>query len=159
MSQNVYEQVATEKPNLLERMSQNNLLADAVMGYLNLFIGISLQLGYPVDGVRIAPLVWCQGDIFRALVTFSRISSAMPRLWGTQSDFFRYAAAKANHMARALQMNPGFETFFEDLVGIMDQFARQKGCPFQDVQIVDPIITRDYVLTFKLRREVKLALH
>lgn len=157
MKSNVHDQLAAEKPSLVQRMAQNRFVADTIMGYLNLFIGLSLQQGFPVDGVRISPLVWCEGDMFRASVTFSRLSTAMPKLLGTQSDFFRYAGAKAAHMAKAIHANPTFEPFFADMVEVIGQWAKQKGCGFGDVEIENPVITRDHVLTFKVKRVVSLA--
>lgn len=158
MKKNVFDAINAEKPSLLKRMTQNKYVADAIMGYLNVFVGLSAKQGYPIDGVRLSRLSWCQGDVFRALLSFSRVAVNKPLFLGAKSDFFRYAASKASFMATALERNPTLEEFFQNMVEQIDSWARQKGCRFEDVEIVDPIVTRDKsVVQFGVKRVLALV--
>lgn len=158
MKANVFEKIASEKPSLLKQITRNKYVADAVMGYLNVLVGLSAKQGFPIEGVRLSKLVWCQGDVFRALVSYSKIGVASPLFLGAKSDFFRYAASKASFMARALERNATLEPFFADMVDQLDGWARQKGCRFQDIEIVAPIVTKDKsVLQFGVKRVLALV--
>lgn len=158
MKGNVFEKVASEAPSLLKRMTQNQYVADAVMGYLNLFVGLSTKQGFPIEGVRLSKLMWCPGDVFRALVSYSKVGVASPMFLGAKSDFFRYAASKASFMARALERNATLEPFFLDMVEQLGAWAKQKGCRYEDLEIVNPIITRDRsVVQFGVKRILALV--
>ena len=153
MAVNVFERVSG-KSSLLEAMNTNKSVADAVMGYLNLFLGISVERKYPVDGVRIGTLIWSHDDVFRAPITLSHLATSMPsHPLEVKSSFSRYVGRKANFMAETLRLNPTFEKFFEIMVGQIRNWALTKGVRYEDVDIVDPIVTgKDYVLQFKLQR-------
>lgn len=158
MKASVFDKVGAERPSLLHRMAQNKSVADTVMGYLNVFLGMSMEQGYPVDGIRVSSLAWGEKDTFRGRVTLSRLASSMPASpFAPKSDFFRYARAKAAHMARGLELNPRLEKFFEEMVERIESWGLAKGIRYEDVQIVDPIITKDRVLEFKLMRSPDLV--
>lgn len=156
MAQNVFEALSS-RSTLLDKMSRNKSVADSVMGYLNVFMGMSMTEGYPVDGVRIGDIVHVGNNVFNARVTMSRLSSHMPSApFGTSagfsSGFFRYVKSKANYMARGLALNHGFEKFFESMVTVIDNWAVFRGVRYEDVQVVDPIVTRDHIIRFSLRK-------
>ena len=153
MSENVHDQLYQKRPGLVERMVSNPEVAGTVMGYLNLFMGISMSLGYPIEGIRLAPLIWTKGDVFRALVTFSRISVPKAQLFLAPSDFVRYTHAKAQHMARALVMNTSLEEFFSGMIRVLDNWCMNHGIQFEEMIIEDPIVTKDYVLQFKVKKK------
>jgi len=162
---NVHDQIASTKPSLVEMMTSNQDVSAVVMAYLNLLVGLSLKKDVPIDGISISNghiesnsgtdkrsgEKWMA--VYVASVRFSRISAPMAKIWGTQSDFYNYAKAKASHMAQALDVNPNLEKFFYEMVETIDNWARQKGIPFSHVSIRDAIVTRDYsTLTFKIGR-------
>jgi len=158
MSTNVHDRISDQKPSLVERMCSNTEVSSTVMAYLNLLIGISLKMGYPITGVRIDPLVECEPNTFKAKVHFYRFSSGLPRIWGTTSNFVDYARAKAGYLAAALQRNPGLERWFESMVDTLDNWSKARNIPFEVLSIKDPIVTRDMeYLTFKVGRRLDIV--
>lgn len=99
----------------------------------------------PRAGVALGPLaqeVKTHGDLtVRSRVTFNRLTVNVPAMWTLQSDFAKYAQAKARGLGLALQENPKVAASFQDLLEVIDRWAADKGLPFQDVRVKQAIIS------------------
>lgn len=162
---NVFEQLSQKKTPLVRRMVQSPAVTSTVMAYLNLLCGLAIrEYRKPLEGIRIDAPVIDDADCFKARVHFYPIAVAGPRVWGTQSDFIAYAHAKAAHLAAALAVNPGLETFFESMVTMIERWAVSKGIPFAEIEVggpdylgQGPIIQRGTnMLMFKLGRKLRV---
>ncbi len=154
MALNVHDQIANARPTLVGRMVQNEFVTSTIMGYLNLFTGLAVKFGRPVESVRIGKLQELRGGVFSAPLTFTDAKSPTSAMWTPQSDFERFVNAKAKHMSEALKRNAHLEKWFADLVDVVESFARARGSRYEDIVIIDPIVTRELTtVMFKLVRK------
>lgn len=154
MSANVHDQLSGQHSALVRKMTRNSQVTSAVMGFLNVLCGLAVTRGYPVGGLRIGEISVWPGEVWRAKLSWSHVVMTLrPAFLGAKNDFYEYTKAKAVHMAAMVKANPEIERFFEHMVGALDAWCRTKGCMFEDVEIVDPIVTKDCAsLQFKVKR-------
>lgn len=141
----VYERLASEKPRLLEKLGTNTDLCNFVLGLLGRIVIMATQRGIPRSGVTLGPLAQelrINGDLsIRSKVSFNRLVVNAPAMWTLQSDFAKYAQAKARGLGLALQENPKVAASFQDLLEVVERWAEDKGLPFRDVKVKQAIIS------------------
>lgn len=152
MSNTVLEELGSKRP-LIEKMISNIQVANLFMGLLGkTFVMAVHEKSKPFEGVEFSP-VTIQGGEFRFRITFSSISVQKQTLWQFGSDFNNYVAGRSARMAEALNKNPGFIKFFEDLIEKMNVFCRHKGIRFADLKIRHVFFTHNDVGVIQVNKQ------
>jgi hypothetical protein len=159
MSQNVYEELADQKSVLLvDKLGTNSHVGNVVLGFLARIIIIAAQRGKPGAGVEMAPIEsqeLSNGDmVLRSHITFHDMAVTNNAIFQPQSDFAKYARAKAQSMAYALETNPKLSFFFEALTTRLEQYCTHKKIDFVDLKVKQSIISTSDVLVLKVGRKV-----
>ncbi len=154
----VAQQLEKENPRLLGKFVLNPDLCNFILALLAKVVWISMQRGFPRNGVTIDPAVSSdlpnQDIVFRARVRFGQVAVGPPARWPLQSDFARYTRAKAYGLGLALQENPKLCEFFQTLLESIDRFARYNGIPFRTLKVQKAIISTGDIVVLQVGRNV-----
>lgn len=159
MSQNVYEELADQKSEaLVDKLGGNSHLGNVVLGFLGRIIVIAAERGKPGAGVELAPMTaeeQSNGDlIVRSRLTFHDVAITNNAIFQPQSDFAKYARAKARSMALTLETNPKMAFFFEALTLRLEQYTAHKGIAFAALKVKQAIISTSDILVLKVGKEM-----
>lgn len=159
MSHNVYEELSEQKSeSLVQKLGTNNHIGNVVLGFLGRIIVLAAERGKPGTGVETSPMEVSEqsnGDlIIRSRLTFHDIAITNNAIFEPQSDFAKYARAKAHSMAVALETNPKLSFFFEAMTQRIEQYALHKGIAFAALKVKQSIISTSDILVLKVGREL-----
>lgn len=158
MAKSVYEILADNKPSLLERLGQNSDLSNFVLALLSRAIVICAQRGKPLEGIEFSGLqasdLPTQDVVFRARLIFHDMAITAASIWPPQSDFARYARAKAYGLGMALQKNPRLNFFFQAILEHIGQYADRRGLKFGALKVQKAIITTADILVLQVGQNV-----
>ena len=113
MSDTVFDQIAGERKNLLDKIVKNEELSSVIMGLLGRLIFIcEAEKNKPVTGMTFDPWA-CDRNTFKSRVHFGDNVIMRSAMWGAKGDFFSYVKSKAGSMALALSDNPKMEIWFQ----------------------------------------------
>jgi hypothetical protein len=134
MSQNVAEALEGRASNLFEKLSENQDLANVVMGFLGRIIMMCHQQGKPIQGVDCSEVTTFDGD-FRFSLTFNDLLISPMGLWQPTGDLISYAKSRSVHLAKALESNGKLVKTLSRLVEIIERHCESRGKQFKNFQI------------------------
>lgn len=152
MSENVLQQMEAESGRLVAHLVKNHEVCSALMGFLTILCNTAInQMGKPVAGIHMGDIA-VNGNTFTAKIQFNSFSMAPRVSWSPKKEFAEFMADKAGALALALAVNPSLNNFCTDLVERLILHAKFKGYPFEKMNVVKHVITKDWVVVMEVAR-------
>lgn len=144
MSQNVAQAVEQHAKSLFQKLSENQQVANVLMGFLGRIVLICQQTGKPIQGVEMEGITESAGD-FRFRLSYHTLLISPPSLWTANryDDFKHYVEARSRSLARALEVNVRLVTGFREVLEAMERFCDRKRMPFSELGVKKAFITKD----------------
>ena len=150
MSKNASQAIANNKPLLLQRIEENEEIANVLIALLG-----KLVIQYSKAGQIIMSPVGCSDNEFTSRITVVDRPLITPPQLVMHNDLRDYMAAKNIALAKVLTLNKHIADFFQELVSRISAYADFKGIPFKDLRVVQgsAIISKDNVFAMKVGRD------
>ena len=144
MAQNVAQALEQDAQTLFQKLSENQDLANVLMGFLGRIVLICQQTGKPLQGVEMDGVTESAGD-FRFRLNYHTLLISPPSLWTANryDDFKHYVEARSRNLARALETNVRLVTGFREVIEAIDRFCERKRMPFRELKVKKAFITKD----------------
>jgi hypothetical protein len=131
MSKNASQEIANDKPRLLQKIEDNEDLANVLIALLGKIV---TDYRY-AKGIRFSPISENNGVFTSTIITLDEELLVPPTFFG-RNNLGDYMASKNIALAAVLKKNRHVRDFFQSLVEQIEHYATFKRIPFSDLKVV-----------------------